>query len=186
MIQRTIFLVVLSLAAACGKDEGKPAEPAPSETKTAEQLAIEKENAAPAEPKTRPASPKSDSDVDLTFSGAFSATLKGKAGSCSLRKSGPIPGATWQVRSEELAVTPPLDLTIIAEPKAFQNPTMIVNLRGDRTTSYARPENQKDAKLVLAEDATSAEVDVELVAVVGGGKLRVAGSIRCSKPSVFE
>lgn len=181
MTHGMIFLLALALVAACGKDEDDTAEPA--------EPAIEQENAAPTapkEPKARPASPKSDSDVDLTFSGAFSATLKGKAGSCSLRKSGPIPGATWQVRSDELGVTPQLDLAIIAEPKTFQNPTMIVNVRGDRTTSYARPENQKDAKLVLAEDATSAELDVELKAVVGGGKLRVAGTIKCSRPSVFE
>jgi hypothetical protein len=193
MIKTPFLLVVLALAPACGKDEGKDGGKAAGggaaatpEGKTAEELAIEKENAAPVPPK-KPAAPRSENEVDLTFSGAFSATLKGKAGMCSLRKSGPIPGATWQVRSEELgASAPTFDFTIIAEPDKFQDPTAIVNTKGDRRASYGRARGANDAKLVLAEDATSAEVDLVLKQVAGKGELKVVGTIKCSQPDVFE
>ena len=188
MTKTTVLLLVLGMAAACGKEEAKPAggggAPEATGGKTPEQLAVEKENAAPVAPK--PKAPRSDNDVDLTFSGAFSATLKGKAGSCSLRKSGPMPGATWQVRSEELGAQPPFNLTIISETAEFDDPSMVVNVTGDGRTSYARHRGKPDARLVVAKDATSAELDVEMKEVVGGRKLRVVGTIKCSKPDVFE
>lgn len=187
MIRAPIFLVVLGLAAAaCGKEEEKPAGGGPTATpeRTAEDVAVEKENAAVAPRK--PARPKSDNQVDLTFTGALTATLKGKAGSCSLRKSGPMPGATWQVRSEELAAQPPLELVIISETSSFDDPSIVVNVTGEARTSYARHRGKPDARLVVARDATSAELDVEMKQVVGGGKLRVVGTIKCSAPDVFE
>lgn len=184
MIRKAMILCVV--LAACGKDEGKPAgggAPATTPEKTAEQLAIEKENQQPPMPKPAPAA--SPNDVDLTFEGAFAAKLTGKAGMCSVRKSGPLPGATWQVRSEELGATPDFDLTIISEEKSFDDPSIIVNVKGDARASYGRHRGGKDAKLVVARDGTSAELDVILKKVAAAGEdLHVTGTIRCPAPSV--
>jgi hypothetical protein len=136
----------------------------------------------------RPASaPLSDNRVELIFAGAFPARLSGEAGRCSLRRSGPIPGATWQVRSEELGVTPAFSLTIIAEPDAFDDPSIVVNVTGENRASYARRPGSRDDRLALAQDATSADVDVELKLVgTTSESLRVTGTIRCSAPFVTE
>ena len=184
MSKTTILLAMLATAAACGKDEGEP--PGKRITETAKD--VETPDApAPASAKPEPATPRSENEVDLTFTGAFTATLKGKAGMCSRRKSGPIPGATWKVSSADLGVTTPtFDITIITEPKTIQNPAIIVNVKGDQRASYARPLDQKDARLALAEDATSAELDVVLKKVAAKNQLHVVGSIKCAKPDVFE
>lgn len=182
MSKTTILLVMLATAAACGEDEGKPPEKLLAETA---KDVVTPDAPAPARP--RAAAPKSDNEVDLTFTGAFTATLKGKAGMCSRRKSGPILGSTWQVHSVDLGVSKPaFDFTIITEPKTIQNPAMVVNVKGEQRASYNRPLDQEDARLALAEDATSAEIDVVLKKVAGKDTLHVVGSIKCAKPDVFE
>lgn len=159
-------------------------EPAPQADDPAESAVIAEES-LPAAP--RPASaPVSDNTVDLTFTGAISATLSGQAGRCSLRRSGPIPGATWQVRSEELGVEPNFSLTIIAEPGEFSDPSIVVNIMGENRASFARRRGGAgDERIALAEDAASADVDVELGLVGAPSEsVRVTGTIRCSAPLV--
>ena len=68
----------------------------------------------------------------------------------------------------------------------LDDPSIVVNVTGDKRASYARTRGKPDAKLVVAKDATSAELDVELKEVAGGNKLRVVGTVRCSTPDVFE
>ena len=183
-MSKTTILVLTMLAAACGKDEGKPAAEPPVTEDEAPETAPPGE---PMPPKEKPATTASSNDVDLTFSGAFNATLKGKAGLCSVRKSGPMPGATWQVRSEELGVKPDFNLSIISETKSFDDPAMVVNVTGDNRTSYARKRGSKDVKLVVAHDGTSAELDVLLEHVASSaGDLHVVGTIKCPTPKVFE
>jgi hypothetical protein len=178
---RVLLLAALISVVACGCAP----EPAPQADDVIESPAIAADvpQAAP-----RPDSaPPSDNTVDLTFAGAFSARLSGKAGRCSLRRSGPIPGATWQVRSEELGVAPTFSLTIIAQPDAFDDPSIVVNVTGENRASYARRAGSRDERLALAQDAMSADVDVELKLVgTTSESLRVTGTIRCSAPFVTE
>jgi hypothetical protein len=195
MNRLTILLVLLGTVA-CGKDEGAApppvpgADPAPevppTAAKTPEQLAIEKESAQPVTP--RAGATRSNNDIDLTFSGAFTARLQGKGGLCTLRKRGPMPGTTWQVRSDELGVrTPTFDLTILSETASFDDPAIIVNQSGEGRASFARHRGKPDAKLVVAHDATAAELDIVLENVDShAAELHVVGSIRCPTPAIFQ
>jgi hypothetical protein len=128
----------------------------------------------------------SANEVALTIEGAITAKLEGRAGSCSLRKSGAIPGATFQVRSEELGVTPAFNLTVIAEANAFQDPTIALNVTAPERAHYVRNRAKKNSaeRIMLAEDATSADLDVTLQGVATPGTVRLKGSIRCAKPLV--
>jgi hypothetical protein len=128
----------------------------------------------------------SKNQVDLTFEGAFSARLSGAAGRCSLRQSGPIRGATWQVGSAELNVSPDFRLTIIAEPGGFDDPSITVNVTGAERASYGRRRGRPEPGITLAEDATSATIDVSLRVLGGTQTLRVTGTIRCAAPLVSK
>jgi len=174
-----VVLLLIGVAVYGCSPERAPQADDPSES------AVIAEESLPATP--RPAAPPvSDNTVNLTFTGAISATLSGQAGRCSLRRSGPIPGATWQVRSEELGVEPNFSLTIIAEPGEFADPSSVVNVVGGNRASFARRRGEAgDERIALAEDAASADVDVELGLVGAASEsVRVTGTILCSAPHV--
>lgn len=194
-MSKRILLLALTGALACNDKGSTPAgtgaPAADPEAKTAEQLAIEQENQQVVPKKSPPQAP--NNDVALTFEGAFEATLEGKGGTCAVSVGGPMPATSWQVQSTAFGATPEFELSIIAEEgAAFDNPTVIVNVRGAERASYVRnrankkkPETEKLLK--LARDGTSAELDLVLQRFPEKGEpLHVVGTIRCEKPVVTK
>lgn len=166
LTSRTILVVALAGAIACGRsdsDVGGPADADEAVGNTSLPIA----------------------DVALSFDGAFSASLEGKAGTCSLRRSGPMPGATWRVHSDDLGVAPSFELTIIAEADAFDDPSVVVNVVGTERVSYARRRGQPVESVTLARDGTSAQLDLRLTPVAATGEaLHVKGTLGCVTPLV--
>jgi hypothetical protein len=67
------------------------------------------------------------------------------------------------------------------------DPSIVVNVTGENRASYARRAGSRDERLALAQDATSADVDVELKLVGATSEsLRITGTIRCLAPLVTE
>lgn len=184
---RSLVVLALTGTVACGGSNAQPAsdagEAAPSNLdRTADRRDIEQQ-AQPADGTPRQAA--ASNEVDLTFEGAFSARLSGSSATCSLRRSGPIPGATWQVRSDTVGDTPAFQLTIIAEAASFDDPSVVVNVTGAERASYTRRPGRSPAGLTLSEDATSATIDLQLTRVAAAGPpLHVKGTIRCPAPLV--
>jgi len=164
-------LTALALAACDAKDASpepaKVAPPAPASELVA---------AAPA--KAGPAS--SPNEVDLTFEGGLTATLRGKGGRCAKGL-----GANFEVRSDELGVTPSFKLNILVTAEdEWENPAITLNVTEPRG-SWARDRSTAPAgeSIELARDHTQALVDTTLRAIPGGEPIRVKGSIHCLKGS---
>lgn len=174
---RTLVITLLAAvaSAACDSKEAAPATPvqAPQPAQAPAEGAGEK--TAPA-PKARPA--ESPNEVDLTLSGGVTATLKGKGGSCSKGL-----GANFEVRSDELGVTPSFALNILVTSEdEWDNPAITLNVSEPRG-SWARDRRTPPAgeSLELARDHTGATVDTTLRPIAGGEPVKVKGSIRCPK-----
>lgn len=171
---RSLATTLLALAslAACDSKDPAPARPAPAPTPADAPAPTP---AAPA-PKASPAA--SPNEVDLTFSGGLTATLKGKAGLCARGL-----GANFQVRSEELGVAPAFSFNILVTSEdEWTNPAITLNVTEPRG-NWARNRQSPPAgeSIDLARDHTSATMDTTLRPVAGGEPVRVQGSIRCPK-----
>ncbi|WP_437968920.1 hypothetical protein WMF04_06370 [Sorangium sp. So ce260] len=166
-------IAALALAACDTKDPGpgpaKADPPAPASSPAAAPV-------APAPAKARPAS--SPNEVDLTFAGGLTATLRGKGGLCAKGL-----GANFEVRSDELGVTPSFQLNILVTAEnEWENPAITLNVSEPRR-SWARDRRTPPAgeSITLARDHTQAIVDTTLRAIPSGEPVRVKGSIRCPK-----
>ncbi|WP_434044244.1 MULTISPECIES: hypothetical protein [Sorangium] len=166
-------IAALALAACDTKDAGhgpaKTEPPAPASTPAAEPV-------APAPAKKGPAS--SRNEVDLTFEGGLTATLRGKGGLCAKGL-----GANFEVRSDELGVTPSFKLNILVTAEdEWKNPAITLNVSEPRG-SWARDRRTAPAgeSIALARDHTQATIDTTLRAIPSGEPIRVKGSIRCPK-----
>lgn len=168
------LIVALTFAACDAKDPApEPAKAAPAPAPT---TAVDPP--APVAHKVAPAS--SPNEVDLTFEGGFAATLKGNGGLCAKGL-----GANFEVRSDELGVTPSFKLNILVTAEdEWQNPAITLNV-SDPRGSWARDRRTAPAgeSLDLARDHTHAILDTTLRAIPGGEPVKVRGSIRCSRPS---
>ncbi|MBZ5710776.1 hypothetical protein [Nannocystis pusilla] len=173
---RTSVIAAFAVVAlmACDAQEATPAPAKPAPAAPA---------AAPAAPATAPPPPAkapaaSPNEVDLTFEGGFTATLRGKGGLCA-----PGLGANFEVRSEELGVAPAFKLNILVTAEdEWANPAITLNVDAPRG-SWARDRRTPPAgeSIALARDHTEATIDTTLRAIPSGEPVKVKGSIRCPK-----
>lgn len=164
-------IAALALAACDAKDPAPKAAPAPAPTP-----APAADTPAPAPAKPTPAS--SPNEVDLTFEGGLTATLRGNAGSCSKGL-----GAQFEVSSDELGVTPSFKLTIlVTSEEEWSSPSIALNAT-DPKGNWVRDRRTPPAgeSFDLARDHTHATLDTTLRALPSGDPVRVKGSIRCPK-----
>src|SRR5687767_12518386 len=121
---------VIGLAAAlallgCGKDDKKEE----SKDKPAPPKETPKEVDEPVAKEKKPP-PESPNEVDLTFTGAINATLKGKGGICEKGL-----GANYGVRSAEFGVSPDFEMTILVTSEdEWADPKVILNVRDPRAS----------------------------------------------------
>ncbi|MCW5832660.1 MAG: hypothetical protein KIS78_09645 [Labilithrix sp.] len=101
--------------------------------------------------------------------------MKGKAGTCG----GVSGGASFQVRSEELGVDPPFELSVVilGEEDWAEPPTVLNVTSGDRA-SYVW--NKTAGTVVAQRDGSRVEFDVELGRVAAAGSVTIKGSIVCN------
>jgi hypothetical protein len=117
----------------------------------------------------------SNNDVDITVTGEFSATLKGKAGTCG----GVEGGASFVVKSEELGVSPTFEIAvIILSEEDWPTPPTILNVKEPNKASYAW--NKTAGTVVAQRDRSKVELDADLKNVATGGIVHVKGSIVCN------
>jgi len=178
-------VIVSGFLAACeSRPPPRQEEPPPAPAQEAAPAPATPPPAAPA-PAARMAGAQPPNQVDLAFDGAFTASLVGKAGRCGPFQRDPDRGATFSVRSEDLGVAPPFDLTIVVTSDAeWTNPPIALNLRGEPPVSYVRNIRKPPPgdKVDLARDRSAAAVDVTLQQVAGSRRVHVKGSIRCQAP----
>jgi hypothetical protein len=157
--------------AAC---EAKDAPPTPAKA-TAPAAGSAAGAAAPA-PESRAVD--SPNEVDLRFEGGLTATLRGKGGRCAKGL-----GANFEVRSDELGVTPSFKFNVLVTSEGeWDNPAITLNVTEPRG-SWARDRTAAPPgeSITLARDHTQALIDTTLRAIPGGEPIRVKGSIRCPK-----
>ncbi|MBX3221777.1 MAG: hypothetical protein KF795_14770 [Labilithrix sp.] len=181
LVAPSFLLVAVALSfggAGCSEDESGPSGTSASSSGSSGSSGISDDAGSSGSSGTSGSSgskTESKNEVDLTFTGDITATLKGKAGTC-----GGVPGgASFQVRSADLGVDPAFELAVvILEEEDWPQPTTVLNVTSGDKASYTW---SKTAGTVVAQrDRSRVDFDVELGKVAAAGKVTVKGSIVCN------
>lgn len=177
---RSSFLITFSafaLVACSGDDAPAPSSSSTSSTSSSSSGSSSGSSSSGASSSSGSPSAAGDAEVDLTFTGAIDATLKGTAGTCG----GLEGGFSVTVRSEDLGASPKLELAVvILGEEDWATPPTVVNEKEGARRSFGW--DKKTGTVVAARDRSRVDFAGALLKnVVAAETITLTGSVVCKK-----